>query len=334
MDARRAGVSLLLSLFCLGGCRAIEGLGELTFDLDGGSGVEDCTNGVDDDGDGDVDCADSDCAMTGYSCAAPAPVGWSGPEVLFEQPGATGSTPDCPASYPHLDFVGGASPSGDPATCAPCVCEPPNPTCDATQFQTFSAKMCKGTMTSLDTPSGACVTLGMPASVIVGKAQQGSLDCAVTGGEATIPPLTWASRAVACGGASLGAGCEVGVCAPRPQAPFGQRLCVWQSGDQACPGGYPQKRTLAQVKDDRGCSACGCTTENPPACTVTTTLYSDATCQTAIIDTPAPDTCASLVPAQSVKVDVTSTGGASCAASGGTPTGGVQESVTTFCCDQ
>jgi hypothetical protein len=39
----------------------------------GGGGAEDCTNGVDDDGDGAIDCDDTDCGA--YQCAPSAPPG-------------------------------------------------------------------------------------------------------------------------------------------------------------------------------------------------------------------------------------------------------------------
>jgi len=38
------------------------------------SGIENCTNGIDDDRDGNIDCADTDC-IVGYSCAPPTPGG-------------------------------------------------------------------------------------------------------------------------------------------------------------------------------------------------------------------------------------------------------------------
>src|SRR5262245_1099528 len=55
----------------------------------GGSttGSEDCLNGLDDDGDTLVDCADDDCADAGYQCIA-VPEGWTGPVLVrAQQPG-------------------------------------------------------------------------------------------------------------------------------------------------------------------------------------------------------------------------------------------------------
>lgn len=82
-----------LALICgitLAGCRAIQGLGDLSFDGGGGgggaTGVEDCANGDDDDGDGLTDCADPDCGAVGYACVAAPPSGWSGPVAIYEGP--------------------------------------------------------------------------------------------------------------------------------------------------------------------------------------------------------------------------------------------------------
>src|SRR5690606_41422488 len=51
----------------------------------GGGPVEsDCTNGLDDDGDGDVDCDDSDCGDAGYTCLATLPNAVS--QLLVRQP--------------------------------------------------------------------------------------------------------------------------------------------------------------------------------------------------------------------------------------------------------
>jgi hypothetical protein len=316
-----------LALACFTGCGAIEGLGNYQFDL-----VEDCGNGIDDDNDGDIDCADSDCAAQGYSCTAGAPDGWNGPIAVFEDSGGDGVAPGCPASYPHLDFMGGSSPEGAPATCEPCICQPPQPTCVATPFEAFSSKNCKGSMSTFDTPDGVCVVLGSPTSLRPGAAAQGSLACSVMGGKATVPPITWTSIAVACSSSSLGGGCETGVCTRRPEAPFGTQLCIWRSGDETCPSTYPHKRTPVEVTDDRGCSMCDCATTNAPTCTVTTTLYSDSGCQTPLVDNPAPGVCASYLPVQSVIVNAVSSGSASCSASGGNPTGDVHKSETTFCC--
>src|SRR6187549_1014402 len=56
------------------------------------SGIENCTNGIDDDRDGNIDCADTDC-IVGYSCAPPTPGGgWVGPLSHWY---GSGSPPAC-----------------------------------------------------------------------------------------------------------------------------------------------------------------------------------------------------------------------------------------------
>ncbi|HRI72744.1 MAG TPA: hypothetical protein PK156_51260, partial [Polyangium sp.] len=55
----------------------------------GGMGSsEDCNDGSDNDGDGKIDCADSDCGAI-FACAAPAPNGWSYVRILQTTFGGT-----------------------------------------------------------------------------------------------------------------------------------------------------------------------------------------------------------------------------------------------------
>ncbi|MEJ7732155.1 MAG: hypothetical protein WKG00_23470 [Polyangiaceae bacterium] len=76
----------------------------------GGSGVggnlgEECGNGVDDDGDDQIDCADGEC--TDFTCAPGVPDGWRGYFAVYAGP--TAGAPGCPASYPADDYVGNRS---------------------------------------------------------------------------------------------------------------------------------------------------------------------------------------------------------------------------------
>ncbi|MGA7121295.1 MAG: hypothetical protein WBY94_14420, partial [Polyangiaceae bacterium] len=60
------------------------------------SSTENCTNGIDDNCDGLVDCAEPSCQTAGYACVGAAPAGWSGPDLFWT--GAAGATaPACPA---------------------------------------------------------------------------------------------------------------------------------------------------------------------------------------------------------------------------------------------
>ncbi len=89
--------------------------------------VEICNNGIDDDCNGLVDCADPACTA-GWTCtAAPVPSGWS--VVSYAQ----SSRPACPAGYgTPADVVEG--PIGAPATCG-CTCNVTTAgSCESGQF--------------------------------------------------------------------------------------------------------------------------------------------------------------------------------------------------------
>src|SRR5262245_6655050 len=52
---------------------------------DAATGDEDCTNGVDDNGDGLIDCADPRCSP-GFACVSIIPTGWQGYVALYHGP--------------------------------------------------------------------------------------------------------------------------------------------------------------------------------------------------------------------------------------------------------
>ena len=79
-------------------------------------GKEDCSNGIDDDGDGDPDCADDDCAAR--SCVGAAPSGWTGPSVVY----VGSDPPNCGGDYARPTLNGGTAVDADPADCSTCSC--------------------------------------------------------------------------------------------------------------------------------------------------------------------------------------------------------------------
>ena len=75
----------------------------------GGTSAETaCENGVDDDGDGDVDCDDADCQAAGFEC-----VGVPGGELYLFPSGST-----CPSGTTPVDF---GTCDGDGCTCGTTV---------------------------------------------------------------------------------------------------------------------------------------------------------------------------------------------------------------------
>jgi len=80
---------------------------DVTFVPDVGPGVENCTNGVDDDGDGLIDCEDADCAGN-PACIPPA----AGDECVSAEIASLGINP-----FDSTAATTGTDPTPDPATC-------------------------------------------------------------------------------------------------------------------------------------------------------------------------------------------------------------------------
>src|SRR5262245_29671494 len=123
MRARAAGSTLLFSFAALVGCA-------YDFDAHFGGATEDCTNGVDDDGDGAVDCEDPDCAGAAFTCVAPAPADWNGPAIF----GQTVGDHALACATPWTKKV-------DAPTCTACSCS--GGTC-GTPSSSFSDGSCSG----------------------------------------------------------------------------------------------------------------------------------------------------------------------------------------------
>ena len=217
--------------------------------------TEDCMNGIDDDGNGLVDCADPAC-NAGYMCVPTPPSGFTGPGEVYD---GTGPSPPCDSLYTKDYFTGYATPQC-PATCSPCTCGAPGGvTCGDPRISSGTGT-CPKPVDSV-TP-GVCATVSLPSGdMFVTLAGQASgRSCAPTGG--TVPPITWNTGHLCGANATGGKGCANGVCWPKPNSPFLPQACVFASGDLSCPAtGYTVKRSYydsEKVSDARACSACGC----------------------------------------------------------------------------
>src|SRR5690606_13162223 len=84
---------------------------------------ENCMNGVDDDSDGNIDCADPKC--TDHACVPEVPADWTGYYALYD--GAPAGDPGCPQTFPSTvnpAYLGNNGINVPPATCA-CSCTAP-----------------------------------------------------------------------------------------------------------------------------------------------------------------------------------------------------------------
>lgn len=294
-----------------------------------GSGGEDCLNGVDDDGDQAVDCADPDCDA-GYSCVDAIPTGWGIFGYLALAESIPGSEPGCPAEFPDTAYAGSATPIAPSAECSACSCDPPTngvctlPDMDAQQPGIDAVRVsdkpcgtnpvyvgylqipaawdgtCFGTQGYLgnqnlcgsDNMSPCNVALSSNSPIVSGET------CAPKGGVATVDPPTWAVSAKACGGATFGGGCGAGsVCLPRPGGSFQAGVCVAKSGDDACPAPFNDKHSYydpAEIVDDRDCTACQCDPATGSTCAATVAVYSSnnvSDCSQAVLTTFTAGTC-------------------------------------------
>jgi hypothetical protein len=253
-------------------------------------GPEDCSNGVDDDCNGKIDCADPACGA--YVCAPPAPSGWFGPVGLWQ--GAFGSTaPGCPTLYQWLmDAFAGLS--GPPASCS-CSCAASGQTCSAIGTfhpdQTCTNATCA---TVTPAPAGGCTPVpsnscGSGGSFEVAGTPApsgGSCSAQVT---PTIPPLGWMASARVCsyaGSPDSPGGCTEATtqCVAAPTSPYATNVCIYSAADPpptSCPAGYsanPPTVIYAGSTDTRGCGSCTCSGPSGGACSGSITLYGGAAC--------------------------------------------------------
>lgn len=239
--------------------------------------LENCVNGVDDDGDTNIDCKDTECAD--HSCVSSIPNGWTGPFLLYE--GTAASDPGCTEDFPMEAYLGFFNLNAPPPTCAACSCgSPQGEVCTPpSQINIFDAP-CGGTPTTqrpllmpvgwtgtcssaIDPMTGMGYYWGGSSTCEMGETPPCNSDCgpnnneacnvsitaaaptvqggfcSATGGQATVVPAKWDGFARACGGAVLtGKGCAINqTCLPKPEAPYVGGLCIKKSGNVNCPAG-------------------------------------------------------------------------------------------------
>lgn len=275
---------------------------------------EDCTDGIDNDIDGKIDCADTDCQV-GFSCHNPLTValtqqGWTGHVALAD--GLVAALPgNCPgATYPNPIYTGYRVPKAPAATCSMCSCDAP-----IGEACTLNVHVASGTCADLNTANGVCqVTMPVTANgacdqslgflpggdntcspPVGGTCPNGSAACnqavyadaaVISGGSCNpsvqvpnVTPFSWTNAARACQPAAEGKGCASSfACLPNAPAPFGA-VCISHMGDVACPAGsgYTLKKTFFDIDpaDGRSCSDCQCSGINGASCSTSVDIYSD-----------------------------------------------------------
>jgi hypothetical protein len=299
-----------------------------------GNDGEDCENGVDDDADGAIDCADDACLAAGYICAPAAPAGFEGPVALVR--GAPDVEPTCGGAFPEEVVAGGlGSLDAEPPACAACTCGTPDIAC-AAALSWFADAACGTELDAIEVASGGCVELSsgdVAAAIASSATPTGS--CTATGGQPEHEPATFETSAKLCA-APLGAGCTGGVCVTRPDAPFDAQLCVYRSGVGDCSAAGPFTVALemhGSVDDQRECTPCTCGAITGATCAGTTTIYrNNASCNGTSVVLAHDDGCASAESIRSYETALAPSGG-SCAADGGDAEGDAfATDPITLCC--
>jgi hypothetical protein len=253
---------------------------------DGCSAVENCTNGIDDNCNGLVDCADPMCKTAGFACTAAAiPPGWT--LVAFS---AT-TRPVCPAVYgAEQAVVSGVSGAAD--TCG-CTCSGTSATCGGQDVYIAypPGNACvSGNSIGVNTNNGACSSISTSISNMgfytlftapapTPASQQGT--CSGSGKVTATPAPTFNAGATCAQPAQLGAGCSAGVCAPPTGMPF--KACVAHAGSVACPTFGFTQQVLASTGspgyvDMRSCGSRPCATALNCETFTNVALFSNGTC--------------------------------------------------------
>jgi hypothetical protein len=292
---------------------------------------ETCNNGIDDDTDGDVDCADSECGE--YRCLD-APSGWTGPEVVSVGSTVPGSCP-APFATKSLEQSSGAVQS-QAVTCSACACG--NVACGNAvdvEHYGFGCPPGGGNATSFesiakDTCTTAVIGVAVTTSVV-------DPTCSVASGGAVLsrPTPTWSETTLGCSLSNgyAAAGCSVSQrCVPKTPEGFSADVwCIHRSGDQVCPTGYPNKSlAYGSYQDNRECSSCSCSATGSCGRLV---RYTETDCSGPTGTASAPWACTNVSPSgfQSFKWSPNFM----CNGSGGVASGDVVEAEpTTLCCTQ
>jgi hypothetical protein len=331
---------------------------------------ENCFNGVDDDKNGAIDCADPGCAAL-VTCVVPPAAGWAGPVSIWE--GSEPSTaPACGSTaYPHTKFDAlHLSPSSEQVSCPECECSQSSrlssPKCVA-RLQIYSNGSCTGTHQLMTDAEGAfgfevnqtCTTVNFdlnqfePSALSFSDPYPVDDSCVATKtGTVVRPPITYGSSLLACdlAGITPPSGCsDQKICAPKPNGGLSPYVCVYrqiEDADPGCTGDYYTIPILYyEYTDGRNCKECTCQPAGVTCVSSNGTTYgswySDALCSGGGSSIQSGMSCVAVPPGNPTALYAklgfvtTSGNGGSCQPTGGTPVGDIKPLNTyRFCCTQ
>ncbi len=247
-------------------------------------GPETCNNGIDDDCNGLIDCADRG-ACPAYACAGRVPAGWVGPALLWTGPFPAPQVPSCPTGYQPIDAQEGLTFPNDQCTC---TCSPSGQQCSPTAVGYIDQACATSCVTVKPPGTGACMPLpsnvcGSNGSLAVTGSPSPGGTCApqVTTTDGGAP--TWANTVRLCtwvGAPDSPGGCPVSG-AQCLSAPFGL-LCIYHSGAvSSCPAGYTAGAPIivyTGALDQRSCGPCSCSGPAGGGCSGNVRFYAGGAC--------------------------------------------------------
>jgi len=230
-------------------------------------GAENCFNALDDDCNGDIDCADSACK--GPAECRPAP---SGSELGYFA--AAGEA--CPSGYTELALNQDLQ---VPMQCSGCSCiNPTDLLCDSGIYGHGSYPCPSYQFNGLlyDVYSDRCTGLPNADPNIHYYSIRGTSQCTPSG-TPTFEPVSWAQSAVFCLADRVGGGCGSGKACVPAEAPG---FCTLS--DANCSSDYPDDRGpwYEGVDDQRGCTECQCGLGTADCSASYIGIYSDGGCGT------------------------------------------------------
>jgi hypothetical protein len=306
--------------------------------------VEDCANGVDDDCNGLVDCADPACMKAGFACTAgEVPTGWTLVAYSAEK------RPVCPTWFEDEQAVVSDVDAGA-ATCT-CNCSGSSAECLGTTAYSACGDGCVPcSSTTVNVNNGACSPIG--TSLLDGdayqldvlgpepQAQQGT--CSGSGAVMGTPPEPTFHAGATCNVSTpTQAGCSGGAaCAPPTGGAF--KTCIRHTGTATCPTfGYTQP-TLASTGtpgyvDTRACGSCPCATSLGCEQATLVTVYSGGGCTGSAygINAYCPAIQTSTTGIASYTVGYATTGSSTCQPTASAPPTGtvtLDSHIETICC--
>jgi hypothetical protein len=240
----------------------------------GQGGAENCTNNVDDNGDGKIDCEDPDCTA-GFTCVPATTGGWSNPG--WQRQYVSGNAGTCAGKTPLTVHMALQTSGADGCACG---CSAAQGYACSFDVHVYEKDTCAGAGQTHVT-SSACYNVS-GANSFEGTATLDHGTCAVTPQESFTPP-TWLGSADFCEAGAFGGGCgSSDVCVPKaPSSEFKTAACIVRDGNDACPATYPYKAVGYQgYSDTRACGigTCACGTPGGDTCTVQLKVHSDAAC--------------------------------------------------------